>query len=81
MPEIVYVLYHYYELDDVDDDVKFIGIYATKEIANDVISNLINVSGFSYSQEEFFIESHNLDEDNPFWNEGFSTWTNGDWVN
>ena len=68
--ESVFVLQHCYENEDGYDEVKFIGVYATKERAEKTIEMLKNVLGFcDYPVDCFCIDEYPIDKDH--WVEGF----------
>lgn len=51
------------------DNVKFIGVYSTKQSAEAAISRLKNLPGFRDPTGEFVLEAYELDKDH--WAEGF----------
>jgi hypothetical protein len=57
----------------VNDDVKFIGVYSTRENAELAITRLSQLPGFVQSQDGFSIDEYDLDVDH--WTEGFCTMT------
>lgn len=68
----VYVLLHRYNWgeDNEFSETKFIGVYSSKENAEETIKRLIDVEGFNrYPVSCFIIDTYTLDEDN--WAEGF----------
>jgi hypothetical protein len=78
---VVYTLQHSRVLSHGDDDVKFIGVYRTRDAAEAAVRRLIDKPGFSSyptlverdseSDEGFHIGAYELDEDH--WAEGFIT--------
>jgi len=66
----VYVLQHEYELDGCDE-VKLIGVYSSREMAEAAIERLASKPGFVDHPSGFCIDPCELDQDN--WAEGFST--------
>jgi hypothetical protein len=70
----VYVLQHVHSVDDGADDVKFIGVYSSRENAQAAITRLIQAPGFSEAPVGFYIDEYQLDKDQ--WVEGYSTLAN-----
>ena len=68
----VFVLEHSYE-QDFCEETKFIGVYATNELAQAAIERLKLQSGFRDRPNDFCIEEYELDKDH--WTEGFSVMT------
>lgn len=73
----VYLLQHSYEYEiykDVKtDETKIIGIYSSKEKAEEVKKQFKIKQGFDRFPEDcFYIDAYELDKDN--WIEGFVTW-------
>ena len=68
----VFVLQHSYER-DFCDETKFIGVYATNELAQAALERLKIQPGFRDRQENFCIDEYELDKDH--WTEGFSVMT------
>ena len=74
----VYILWHYYEydIDGLDlnlDAIKAIGIYSSKQKAEEVKERLKPKPGYSkYPEDCFYIDRYRLNEDH--WTEGFITW-------
>ena len=67
---IVYILQHSYELEDCEE-TKFIGIYSSKQEANNAIQRLSKQPGFNEKPDNFYISKYEVDKDN--WTEGFLT--------
>ena len=67
----VYVLQHVHSLDDGAEDVKFIGVYSSRENAQAAIARLCLAPGFSDAPAGFHIDEYLLDKDQ--WVEGYST--------
>lgn len=66
----VFVLQHSYKTDDGYDEAKMIGVYSSKEKAEETVEKLKNVNGFcDYPIECFYIDEYEIDKDN--WTEGF----------
>jgi len=66
----VFILQHSYELLDCDE-TKFIGVYSSKDEANNAISRLSNLIGFSDRIDGFSIDEYEINKDH--WTEGFIT--------
>ena len=72
----VYVLSHVYEYgeDNEFDEVKELGIYSTKEKAEQAVDRYYALNGFNrYPRSCFQIDEQELDVD-AFWTEGFMTY-------
>jgi homoserine kinase type II len=67
----VYVLQHVHPLEDDEEDVKFIGVYSSRENAQAAIARLSQAPGFSDALAGFHIDEYQLDRDH--WVEGYST--------
>jgi homoserine kinase type II len=67
----VYVLQHVHSREDAEEDVKFIGVYSSRENAEAAIKRLSQAPGFSDSQSGFHIDEYQIDKDQ--WVEGYST--------
>lgn len=70
--ETTFVLQHSYEIDGIDE-TKFIGVYATKELAEASILRLKNKPGFRDRPENFQISEYELNKDH--WVEGYAVMT------
>jgi hypothetical protein len=68
----VFILEHSYEINEIDE-TKFIGVYETKELAEEAILRLKTQPGFRDRQEDFHISENELNKDN--WVEGFAAMT------
>jgi len=66
----VFVLQHVHSLENDAEDVKFIGVYATREKAQAAIKRLSRVPGFSEAADGFHIDEYQVDKDH--WVEGYS---------
>ena len=64
----VYVLHHEYERLG-KEDVKFIGVYASRSDGEAAIERLRGQPGFSWSPEGFSLDEYELNKDH--WEEGF----------
>ena len=67
----VFVLQHVHEFEDGEEDVKFIGVYSSKEKAENAISRLIQQPGFKKTENGFYIDQYKMDMDH--WTEGYVT--------
>jgi hypothetical protein len=67
----VYVLQHVHSLDDGGEDVKFIGVYSSRENAQAAITRLSQAPGFSEAPAGFHIDEYQVDKDQ--WVEGYAT--------
>ena len=70
----VYVLQHVHSVDDGAEDVKFIGVYSSRENAAAAITRLSQAAGFSEAPAGFHIDEYQVDKDQ--WIEGYSTLAN-----
>lgn len=70
----VFVLQHVHSLDDGSDDVKFIGVYSSRDNAQAAITRLRQAPGFSEAPTGFHIDEYQIDKDQ--WMEGYSTLAN-----
>lgn len=69
--DVVYIVTHTNELPDGQEDIKFIGVYDSKESAEKAVERESLKAGFSETKEGFFIEGYQLGKDH--WTEGFFT--------
>ena len=67
----VYVLQHVHTFDDGSEDVKFIGVYSSRENAQAAIARLGQAPGFADAPAGFHIDEYHVDRDQ--WAEGYST--------
>lgn len=69
----VFVLHHVHVLDEEtdDEDVKLIGVYSTREKAEQAVERMNEQPGFRDTLDGFHIDRYRLDDDN--WTEGFIT--------
>lgn len=59
----VFVLQHVHSTDDGAEDVKFIGVYSSRQKAQDAAGRLASVPGFSDAPDGFVIDEHRIDQD------------------
>lgn len=68
----VFILQHSYELPDTgEEETKFIGVYSSKDKAENAIERLSKQPGFRDFPDHFYIDEYEIDRDN--WSEGFIT--------
>ena len=67
----VFVLQHVHSTEDGVEDVKFIGVYSSREKARGAAERLARAPGFSEAPEGFHIDEYLVDQDH--WFEGYST--------
>ena len=68
----VFILQHTYELSETGEkETKFIGVYSSREKAQEAIRRLSLQPGFQDFPEHFYIDEYEIDRDN--WCEGFVT--------
>jgi hypothetical protein len=70
----VYVLQHVHSPDDGVEDIKFIGVYSSRENAQAAIMRMSQAPGFSDAPTGFHIDEYQVDKDQ--WIEGYSTLVN-----
>ncbi|MGY4398209.1 hypothetical protein ACVWZA_003413 [Sphingomonas sp. UYAg733] len=68
---IVYVLQHSHRINDDEDDVKFIGVYASHDDAKSAAERTKLLPGFMDAADGFNIDKYLVGEDN--WIEGYIT--------
>ncbi len=64
----VFVVHHSYELDGCEE-TKLIGVYTTRQAANEAIGRLQGAPGFRDHPADFSVDEYALDLDH--WTEGF----------
>jgi hypothetical protein len=67
----VFVLQHVHSLEGGEEDVKFIGVYSSRENAQAAIKRLSQAPGFSEALTGFHIDEYQIDKDH--WAEGYTT--------
>jgi homoserine kinase type II len=65
----VYVVQHTRKMKDNNEDVKLIGIYTSRQLAESAISGLKTKKGFSDDPNDFAIDEYQLDQTH--WQDGF----------
>ena len=67
----VFILQHVHQLDNDNEDVKFIGVYSSRENAEDAVDRLSLQPGFRENRGGFDIDEYEIDADH--WTEGYVT--------
>jgi homoserine kinase type II len=67
----VYVVQHVHVQGNDEEDVKFLGVYSSRENADAAITRLGQATGFAETSERFFVDEYQVDKDH--WVEGFVT--------
>jgi hypothetical protein len=70
----LFVVQHLHVLDGGEENVKFIGVYSTRDAAQAAVDRLALKPGFRETPDGFSIDPYTLDEDN--WTEGYVTLSN-----
>ena len=65
----VFVLQHVHETEEGAEDVKFIGVYSSREKAQAAVGRLSRAPGFSDAPDGFHIDEYQVDQDQ--WAEGY----------
>jgi hypothetical protein len=65
----VFVLQHVHSREDGVEDVKFIGVYSSREKADAAVARLSCLPGFSDVPDGFHIDEYRVDQDH--WVEGY----------
>jgi hypothetical protein len=65
----VFVLQHVHTFEDGTEDIKFIGVYSSRDNADAAVARLGRQPGFSEAREGFRVDQYRVDEDN--WIEGY----------
>lgn len=65
----VFVLQHVHEREDGEEDVKFIGVYSSREKADEAVTRLGRLPGFSDAPDGFHVDKYRVDQDH--WVEGY----------
>lgn len=73
MTETVFLVEHVHEMDDGSEDVKTIGIYATRVAAEAAVTRSRSLPGFSAAKDGFHISEYTLGVDH--WTSGYVTET------
>lgn len=67
----VFVVQHVHERDDGAADVKFIGVYSSRQNADAAVGRLSRLPGFSGAVDGFHVDEYRVDQDH--WVEGYVT--------
>ncbi len=67
----IFVVQHLHAQDDGEEDVKFIGVYSSRETAQAAVERLKLKPGFCDTPDGFSIDPYTLDEDS--WTSGYFT--------
>ena len=65
----VFVLQHVHAREDGVEDVKFIGVYSSREKADAAVARLSRLPGFSDAPDGFHVDEYRVDQDH--WVEGY----------
>jgi homoserine kinase type II len=68
----VFILQHVHTQNDVED-VKFIGVYSSREKAQAALARMESLPGFANEPDGFHIDEYRMDQDQ--WTEGYVTVT------
>ncbi len=67
----VFVLQHVRTTEADNEDIKFIGVYSSRQNAQNAAIRLTGVAGFSADPDGFSVDEYRIDEDH--WVEGYVT--------
>ena len=65
----VFVLQHVHSTEDDAEDVKFLGVYSSRENAQAAMVRLGHDPGFSEARDGFHVDEYQIDQDH--WVEGY----------
>jgi hypothetical protein len=65
----VFVVQHVHSREDAREDVKFIGVYSSREKAQESVSRMSRLPGFTDARDGFHIDEYRVDQDH--WVEGY----------
>ncbi len=65
----VFVLQHVHEREDGVEDVKFLGVYSSRENAQEAVARMGRLPGFADAPDGFQIDEYRVDQDH--WVEGY----------
>ena len=65
----VFVVQHVHSREDGVEDVKFIGVYSSREKAQAAVARLGRLPGFAEAKDGFHIDEYRVDQDQ--WTEGY----------
>jgi hypothetical protein len=66
---VMYTVFHVHEFPSGDEDIKFIGVFSSRERAQQAISQLSTKPGFCDAQDGFHIDTYEVDSVQ--WSEGY----------
>jgi homoserine kinase type II len=66
----VFVLQHVHARQDGTEDVKFIGVYSSREKADAAVARLSHLPGFADARDGFHVDEYHVDQDQ--WAEGYA---------
>jgi len=67
----VFVLQHVHSRDDGEEDVKFIGVYSSREQADAAVTRMSRLPGFADAPDGFHVDAYPVDQDQ--WPAGYVT--------
>ncbi|MGH7868549.1 MAG: DUF7336 domain-containing protein, partial [Candidatus Dormibacteraceae bacterium] len=65
----VFVLQHVHTREDSTEDIKFLGVYSSREKADAAVERLSRLPGFSDAPDGFHVDEYRVDRDH--WAEGY----------
>jgi hypothetical protein len=65
----VFVVQHVHSREDGVEDVKFIGVYSSREKAQEAVARIARLPGFADVPDGFCIDEYRVDQDH--WVEGY----------
>jgi hypothetical protein len=65
----VFVVQHVHLREEGVEDVKFIGVYSSREKAQQAVARVIHLPGFSDAADGFHVDEYRIDQDH--WVEGY----------
>jgi hypothetical protein len=65
----VFILQHVHSREDGAEDVKFIGVYSSREKADAAVAHLSRLPGFADASDGFHVDEYRVDQDH--WVEGY----------
>lgn len=68
---IVWIVQHVHEISEFNEDIKFIGVYATRTAARDAVRRLARQPGFRSARRGFHVTGYEIGVDH--WTEGYVT--------
>ncbi|HEY6879330.1 MAG TPA: hypothetical protein VI299_14990 [Polyangiales bacterium] len=71
----VYAVWHTHQRDEDDEDIKFIGVYSTEDLAHGAVTQLRAQPGFRDAPEGFHVSTYMVNETH--WTAGYITIPHG----